>query len=320
MSDRLLFRTDELPERDRFPAFCEEIVRRYTGLDLRTQDQTGFHAVIELRRTGSIDIGRIATTAVNSARTSNLVGDGDDSLIVTLLEYGRACQTQRDSDRKLDAADAIICDCGYPGELNVVAASRFWNLKVPRYKIASLFPRAAGFAGMKLDKDPVARRLLFGYLDGTFNIDLKSGERSTHLYEEHIVDLIALALGTEDDARELAEQRGGRAVRQAAIMREIEASLADTGLDAAAVARRLGITARYVHILLEQSGRTFTAHLLDKRLTRAAELLRDPRQYTLKIADIAFQTGFSDLSYFNRTFRRKYGATPTEMRDAAQRP
>ena len=319
MSDRLLFRTDDLPERDRFPAFCEQIVRRYTGLDLRTRDQAGFHAVIELQRAGSIDIGRNSTTQVDSARTPDRVGDGDNSLLVTLLEQGRACQTQRDSDRKLGAGDAIICDCGYPGELNVLAPSQFWNLKVSRYKIASLFPRGTTFAGMKLDKDPIARRLLFGYLDGTFNIDLISGERSTRLFEEHIIDLIALALGAADDARALAEQRSVRAVRQAAILREIEASLADARLDAEAVARRLGITARYVHILLEQSGRTFSEHLLDKRLTRAAELLRDPRQWILKIADVAFQNGFTDLSHFNRTFRRKYGVTPTEMREAAQR-
>ena len=131
--------------------------------------------------------------------------------------------------------------------------------------------------------------------------------------------MIALALGAADDALALAEQRSVRAVRQAAILREIEASLADARLDAEAVARRLGITARYVHILLELSGHTFSAHLLDKRLTRAAELLRDPRQWILKIADVAFQIGFTDLSHFNRTFRRKYGVTPTEMRDAAQR-
>ena len=34
MSDRLFFSTDTLPERDRFPAFCEEIIRRYTALDI----------------------------------------------------------------------------------------------------------------------------------------------------------------------------------------------------------------------------------------------------------------------------------------------
>ena len=46
MSGRLTFNTDALPERDRFAAFCEEIIRRYTGLDMTTRDQPGFRAGI----------------------------------------------------------------------------------------------------------------------------------------------------------------------------------------------------------------------------------------------------------------------------------
>jgi transcriptional regulator GlxA family with amidase domain len=30
--------------------------------------------------------------------------------------------------------------------------------------------------------------------------------------------------------------------------------------------------------------------------------------------------GFGDVSCFNRTFRRRYGAAPSDMREAAQRP
>jgi AraC-like DNA-binding protein len=35
------------------------------------------------------------------------------------------------------------------------------------------------------------------------------------------------------------------------------------------------------------------------------------------ISTIAFELGFNDLSYFNRTFRRRYSATPSEIRDGA---
>jgi AraC-like DNA-binding protein len=33
-----------------------------------------------------------------------------------------------------------------------------------------------------------------------------------------------------------------------------------------------------------------------------------------QIGTIAFDIGFSDLSYFNRTFRRAFGVTPSELR------
>jgi AraC-like DNA-binding protein len=34
---------------------------------------------------------------------------------------------------------------------------------------------------------------------------------------------------------------------------------------------------------------------------------------------VDYECGFGDLSYFNRAFRRRYGATPTDVR-AALRP
>jgi AraC-like DNA-binding protein len=34
---------------------------------------------------------------------------------------------------------------------------------------------------------------------------------------------------------------------------------------------------------------------------------------------VAYEAGFGDLSYFNRTFRRRYGATPSDVREAARR-
>jgi len=35
-----------------------------------------------------------------------------------------------------------------------------------------------------------------------------------------------------------------------------------------------------------------------------------------RISDIAYDAGFGDLSYFNRVFRRRYDATPSEIRNA----
>lgn len=315
----MYFNTDALPHRNRFPVFCEEIVRCYTGLELRTDDQPRFHASFELRRAGPVDIGRIAMSPVQSARTVALVRDGDDSLLVTLIEHGQGSQTQRENDQTLIAGDAVVCDCGYPGELNIVVDSRFWNLKIPRHRIAPLLPDGTKFAGARLNKNTLARRLLLGYLAETRHLDGSAGGRAIQLYGEHLIDLIALSLGAEGNARAIAEERGARAVRRAAILREIEQRSCDRGLSAATIARTLGITPRYVHLLLEETGRSFTHHVLEQRLAKAAALLCDPRWLNRKIAHVAAEAGFADLSYFNRVFRRYYGATPSDIRAAAIR-
>jgi AraC-like DNA-binding protein len=311
---RFLFNTDALPERDRFPAFYEGIVRRYTALDMHVRDETPFRGSIELQRAGAVDIGLIATTPLDSIRSPELVRDGDDGLIITLCRSAVVYQTQRGYDQMIESGEAVICDCGYAGALNMISESSLWSLKVPRSLITGLVPRSAQLAGAKLSKDSSALRLLFAYLDGALGVDLTGGGRAVELYGEHIVDLIALAFGPEGDAREQVEQGSGRALRRAAVLREIESLLADPGLSAVAVGLRLGITSRYVHLLLEETGRSFTQHVLEKRLERAAALLRDPRQHDRRIADIALEAGFADLSHFNRAFRRLFGDTPSGVR------
>jgi AraC-like DNA-binding protein len=43
-------------------------------------------------------------------------------------------------------------------------------------------------------------------------------------------------------------------------------------------------------------------------------LLHEPKSRARKISDIAATAGFSDISYFNRAFRVRFGATPTDIR------
>ncbi|MDO8928527.1 MAG: response regulator, partial [Bacteroidota bacterium] len=51
--------------------------------------------------------------------------------------------------------------------------------------------------------------------------------------------------------------------------------------------------------------------ILDIRMKRAAQLIIDSQ---LLIKEVSYMTGFSDLKYFGKCFKRKYGMTPMEYR------
>jgi len=72
----------------------------------------------------------------------------------------------------------------------------------------------------------------------------------------------------------------------------------------------------YIRKLFEGEGTSFSQFVLGRRLVRAQRMLIDRRWADRSIAWIAFETGFDDLSYFNRTFKRFYGDTPSDVRDA----
>ena len=62
----------------------------------------------------------------------------------------------------------------------------------------------------------------------------------------------------------------------------------------------------------KMTGDSFTAYVNDRRLAEAAEALR---QTDDKILAISQDAGFSNLSNFNRQFKKRYGVTPREYRE-----
>lgn len=128
---------------------------------------------------------------------------------------------------------------------------------------------------------------------------------------QHIFDLACLCIGAHKDAREVAKRRGVAAAQLDAVKSEILRHLA-APLRLADVARRRGVSERYVQRLFEDAGSSFTSFVLEQRLRLAWRLLRDPVNRQRKISHIAETAGFSDMSYFHRTFKARYGATPRE--------
>jgi len=75
------------------------------------------------------------------------------------------------------------------------------------------------------------------------------------------------------------------------------------------------LTPRYVQMLFEEEGATFTEFVLEERLVHARRMLASPRSAGRKITGIAYICGSGDTSYFNRRFRRRFGSAPGEVRN-----
>jgi transcriptional regulator GlxA family with amidase domain len=135
----------------------------------------------------------------------------------------------------------------------------------------------------------------------------------------HIYDVLAILLGATRDGAALAARRGLPAARLHAIKRDVDNYLADPGaLAISSIASRHRITPRYIQMLFESEGTTFSDYVRNLRLARARQMLGDPRYAAHGVAAVAFACGFSEPSHFGRAFRRRYGATPSDVRASAR--
>jgi AraC-like DNA-binding protein len=307
------FSTNVMPESDRLPVFCEEL-RRQAALDVVAGRDTRFSGTIKRCLLGMVDVARITTTVASYVRTPELVSDGRDAIFAVICLEGSMLCTQGDEPVRIRPGEGIVCDSAEPGGLQTETQTHYWALKVARADMAKMVPHIKRFGGLRLNNTGMAVKLLTRYLDGLEGGDAVGDEREARIFGEHLMDLISMAIGVDGEARQLAERRGIRAVRHAAVLREIERNVSDSRLSAAAVAEKLRVTPRYVHFLLEESGRTFSEHVLMRRLKMVGAQLGDAAKGNLKISAIAREAGFTDMSYFNRCFRNHFGDTPSGYR------
>ena len=67
------------------------------------------------------------------------------------------------------------------------------------------------------------------------------------------------------------------------------------------------------HEIKNQTGKTYTELLQDKRLSQAAYLLKSTK---IGVDEISKAVGYENKSYFHRIFTSKFNTTPKNYREA----
>jgi AraC-like DNA-binding protein len=315
------FLTDEWPERDRIKAarnlYGRTIMRR-TFLPHEFEPLGNGPLQLDVACHTLPDLGLAYVTCSNLRvhRTRALVVDDHLALNVnlsggrTVSHCGREITTHE--GEALLTTGAETCDA-------TLRESQFISFRVPAKAIAASVRDLDDHIARPIGRDNEALKLLTGYAALLQNPHATATLELRRVAAMHMHDLVALTLGATRDAAEVAEERGARAARLSAIKADIAQNIACEDLSVAAIAARHRLPVRYVQRLFETEGVTFTQFVLGQRLARARQILINPRFAHVKISAIAMDAGFGNLSYFNQSFRRRYGASPSDVRAQAQR-
>jgi len=150
-------------------------------------------------------------------------------------------------------------------------------------------------------------------IDAIFNsqADLSSADCSALQVSlaEAIVQLGTSATGSIADAARIDLFNNLKSIATAA--------LDDPELTPAKVAAKAGVSVRTLHRVFQASGETFWSWIRDRRLERCYAELTAPTASRRSITEVAFRWGFNELSTFDRNFRKRYGASPRNVRSSA---
>jgi AraC-like DNA-binding protein len=307
--------TDDAVAADRLAAVRDAYRRTLAEIEIAPHPASPFYWRGVLRRLPGLALASAASSGVDLTRMPS-PGEGDD-LILTVAVDGRLKLRQGERETILRTGEMAVTKGREGSTCERDPHARSIDLRIPLHVVAP--------TGRELDAilvsaiaAPEPLSMLRRYVDGLLDSFGLEQAETLNLAVAHVHEIVSYILGAARDGAEAEKVRGPAAARLRAIKADIVENVCSRELTIVSIAGRHQVTPRYVRKLFEGEGVTFSEFVLAQRLSRARRMLADVRHDADTISAIAFACGFGDLSYFNRVFRRQYGATPTAVREAAR--
>ena len=322
---KLIFSTDELP-RDvpnsaRAAAWSEHYEKKLgrSGIELTASADQPVQARIEIVPLGTLTIASISGSISRLARTrSGILADGSDAVLLVLNSGPKPWRfTQRGREVVVSAGCSTLYTDGLTGEFEspdrASSASSF-SIRMPRKSLATVIPHPEDLLARPINAASEPLRMLHSYAHTMMESGGLSDPETSQAICSHMIDLAGLVLAPGSEALDVARRGGLRAGRLHTLLGEIKAGYLSPDFSIQQVAVKQRVTPRYLQDLLQETGIGFADRVLELRLLYSSELLARAVMTRRKVSDIAYSSGFNDLSYFHRCFRRRFGMTPADAR------
>ncbi|MFJ6322002.1 MULTISPECIES: helix-turn-helix transcriptional regulator [unclassified Rhizobium] len=306
--------TNDVPRQERLAFVHDFMARHIGGREFAPADYENVRIDMEaMPLPGGLTVARGLYAPMSGARTRDLLQDGREQYLLLIHNQDHEISIDGRPAFKVSAGDTVIVNEGTCHEFRYGKPTTVDLVSLDRHIIADLAPRLELEASYLIPSGACGMPLLANYVE-TLRRHPPLSAKAGDMAARHIYDLTALVL--DDFVRGGAErnERSKAAARRRLVRQDILQGLSDPGLNIDAIARRQGVTPRYIQRLFESEGQTFTEFLRDSRLDLAYRLLKERDADTGRITTIAYDVGFSDLSTFSRAFRQRFNATPSEIR------
>lgn len=304
--------TLNLPAREQYSYWREVICLAYTVLDPVTRSRKNFESSVTASDIAGVTVSETTSKAQTVIRGGHEIRRLMSEEFYVILQLAGHCSVKQHN------RETVVS----PGEFVMVDAAERFELgfedfdilcfTVPHSRLLPLIRSADGAVAVRRFADGGLGSITRSYMQSLKGASEAWPEQVKEVTTSHLINLLAMNFGPEAEAQERGRESAKQGLKLA-IDRYIDSSLANPQLSVAMVAGRFHLSPRSLHRLFEETGTSFTQSVLDKRLQRAASLLRDKAR-ELPVSEVAYRSGFGDLSHFCKTFSRRYGVSAGRFR------
>lgn len=229
---------------------------------------------------------------------------------------GRVLVSHYGHEVELQDGDCVLSDSSAPSRTRLLGPNYSYGLSFDYDTLTRYIPQPEAIFGLRLSGNAglghTVRTLIHSlWLQMERGLPAQFGPGLA----KNLLELTAAAYAMQY-AAEIAEASLA-AGRRGQIKRFIEAHLRDADLTATAVADGLGLSPRYVRMVFAGTAESVSDYIMRRRLEECALQLTSVPLAARSITDIAFEWGFSSMAHFTRSFKERYGMTPSDYKRAS---
>jgi AraC family transcriptional activator of tynA and feaB len=311
------YSTSALAPRERFGSFEAVVARLFCPMQIlpRFPAWQPFAGCVEAARLGSILLARVATSACAvRRRPQDIAQVSSAAYLVKFQLKGESLWSQRNREVHLRPGDFVVCSVAEPYSLQFHDPYEMPVLALPYDVMCRMTSDPDQFLGVRMGAEEADCGLLSSFVAQVVARMSHLSDPMIARVEANILDLLGGVLsararhGTPTAAQQLGQ-----------IKQYITRHMHSRNLGPATIAAAFGVSTRHVHTLFEAESMTVGKYIRHLRTQECRRALEAYPADAMSLTDIALTWGFYDLSHMTRCFREEFGATPGELRAAAQR-
>jgi AraC-like DNA-binding protein len=292
-----------------FGSWADDLADAFVQLEPRKISDAPFCGAITKADLAPIHISRVTATPHSVQRQSAHIARGAGDLYFLNLQLdGLSRSVQRGHEQICGPGDLAVVDTTEPFEIINLRGFTLLCFAAPRALLPGHFADRPRLTLSSTEMGRALARTLSGYAD----LCIHALAAPVPALGHHLLDLLSHA---EKFVADAPLARAHAPVQLSMMLDHVDRHFTDARFNAATLARKFGCSVRYVHKLFGTTGRSVGEHVNNRRILASARHLLDPGCRRMTIAEIAFAAGFSDISYFNRVFKRCNGLSPREFRN-----
>ncbi len=302
--------TQQVGQQRALAYWVDTVCDQFLELEIDTPVRNRFHASLDQVDLGPATANFFEADTQLVRRTSAKIARMRVPMFVLMqLRVGEVRFRQLGCDVRIGPGECVFVDGTEPYELECLSLTKAVALRLPADWLSGWVAQPQHHAG-KVFSSHGWSSALCAFVAG---LDLNSCDQLAlppEALAEPIATLLKMAIGPEH------EPSSRQPILFNRLMCTLQNRLHESDLSPLSVAGELGISTRTVHYAFARAGTTFVQRLMELRLGRARDLLRNVRLYDLPVAEVAARCGFADPSHFARRFRGRFGQSPLQYRSA----